>query len=290
MLHGAKVPLGELPLQVSPCQPPCFAGRAPARCGVSAGAFEERISLDPSSPWFGEHRSRYHFARQFVAGATVLDIACGTGFGAPIMFEGGAARVLSADLDPVALTEAAAQLSPHQLLCRADVTRLPLAMHSVDVITSFETLEHVTDAPAMLRELRRVLRPAGSLVLSTPNALHTKPVDGVPANPFHVKEYLPQELSELLRDHFGSVQLLGQRTSPRFKVSPYWDRPELLPTDPIGRARVLSWKVQARLPFQLRERLSRSLHGHGFYPGEDDFVFDAGQVEQGHVLVAVCRP
>src|SRR5207302_1833392 len=96
-----------------------------------------------------------------------------------------------------------------------DGTRLPLRHDSIEVIVSFETLEHVPQFDEFVTELRRVLKADGVLLLSTPNALHTRPLDGKPRNPFHVREFTPNELLALLRGSFRRVQLLGQRTHPR---------------------------------------------------------------------------
>jgi SAM-dependent methyltransferase len=250
----------------------------------------ERLTLVPSSPWWGEHRSRYHFAGRFMAGRTVLDIACGTGFGGPILSAAGAARVVGMDLSWDGLEEAARSGCALRDLCRADGVRLPLRDGSFEAVTSFETLEHVARSEAFVAELRRVLEPSGILVLSTPNALVTQPVDGKPRNPFHVREFTPDELRGLLGRHFGRVELLGQRPHPRFRPCPYWEPRAALPRGLGGRLRVWRWKAQCRLPAPLREGLSRRIDRRGFYPGEADFTFAREGLELAHVLVAVCYP
>jgi len=53
----------------------------------------------------------------------------------------------------------------------SDATRLPLAKDSVDVLITLEMLEHVPDPPAVLRELARVLKPGGTVLLSVPSAV-----------------------------------------------------------------------------------------------------------------------
>lgn len=250
----------------------------------------ERVTLDPASPFWGEHRSRYHFAGPIVAGRTVLDVACGTGFGAPILLGAGADRVLGMDRAWEALEQARGALGPPHRLGRVDGRRLPFRSASVGAVTSFETLEHIPRHEAFVAETRRVLEDSGVLVLSTPNALTTRPVDGKPRNPYHVHEFVPDELRELLGAHFGRVELLGQRPHPRFRPCPYWEPPEALPRGFGGRLRVLRWKVQCRLSRPVKEGLSRWIDGRGFYPGEHDFVFEADGLELAHVLVAVCRP
>jgi len=250
----------------------------------------ERINVPAGSPWWAEHRSRYHFASEACRGKFVLDVACGTGFGASVLLESGAAAVLGIDTSLEALSQARRAALDRWGVCRADAVRLPLPDHAASVVTSFETIEHLHEPERFVTELRRVLDPEGVLMLSTPNALYTKPVNGKPANPFHVREFTPTELRVLLARQFRDVRLLGQAPGPRYEICPYWQLPEHLPRDVPGRLRVISWKVQNRLPGKVREGLSQLLHHRPFYPGEHDFVFSETAIETGHVLLAVCRP
>ncbi len=261
-----------------------------AERGDAEADAHERINVSPGSPWWAEHRSRYHLAAGFCRGKRVLDVACGSGYGAAVLLEAGAAGVMGVDMSLEALAQARAAAGEGWGVCRADATNLPLADGAVPVVTSFETIEHLQEPERFVAELRRVLDPDGVLLLSTPNALYTKPVDGRPANPFHVMEFTPAELGGVLAQHFGAVELLGQTPHPRYGVCPYWQLPEHLPTDPLGRLRVISWKVQNRLPPAVKERVAQWLHGRSFFPGEHDFVFTEGATETGHVLLAVCRP
>lgn len=175
-------------------------------------------------------------------------------------------------------------------LCVADGMKLPINDASFSAVTSFETLEHVPDGSAFVRELRRVLTDDGLLILSTPNATYSKRRGGAP-NPFHIREYDASELHDLLAGSFSSVEILGQVTNPHhYAVSPYWQLPEDLPRDARSRLRVVVWKVQNRLPFGVKDRLSRLLHNRAFHPGEYDFVFTPQGSANGHALLAMCRP
>jgi SAM-dependent methyltransferase len=239
----------------------------------------ERLANDSTSELWGEHRSRYRFAAQFVQGKQVLDVASGAGFGLAMLRAAGAWAV-GMDYALSSLCDAR-KMAPSAPLVHGDATRIPLRDRVFDVVVSFETLEHVPDAETMVREVRRVLRPGGALVLSTPNRsfgpeqLHVN-------NPFHVREFTAAELDELLRSSFATVTLYGQRPTDAFRFVPY-----LM----VGRdvsPRAIAWKLMARLPFALRDRIAFALSGRPFYPGEEDYAFVA-DTHGAHALVAVAR-
>ena len=249
----------------------------------------ERV-VESGSPFWAEHRSRYHMAAGYCVGRVVLDIACGAGYGCAMLKEAGARSVIGVDLAWQAMADSMRSLAPGIQLIQADGTALPLAAASIDVVTSFETLEHISNCAGFLRELRRVLKPDGLLLLSTPNALTSKPVNGVPRNPFHVREFTPEELLGILQEQFSCVELCGQRVSHRFRPCPYWEGPQPPEQSLTARIKTAVWKLIVRLPASTREVAARSLLGHPLYPGEFDFIFEAQSTRAGHVLVAFCRP
>jgi SAM-dependent methyltransferase len=158
-----------------------------------------------------EHWHRYHFARRWAAGRSVVDVACGEGYGAALL-AGDAARVLGVDVSDHAIAHAKKRYAGLANLRfeRASCTALPLADASVDVAVSFETLEHIAEQEAFLDELARVLRPDGTLVLSCPNRIEYRDKRGF-ENPFHVKELCREELAALLAPRFPSSAWYGQR-------------------------------------------------------------------------------
>ena len=233
--------------------------------------------------------ARYRFATPRVKGCRVLDIACGTGVGLPILLGGGVRWVVGVDVDVEAARVAQVQLQgPRGRVLIADGCHLPFAEQSFEVITSFETLEHLEHRDWFLAELRRVLVPAGLCILSTPNASLTLPVNGKPRNPFHVHEYTVDELRGELCSYFAFVEMLGQVIDSRFLVPPSWDEQDRL-TGPWMRAHVLVWRLLNRFPFSVRDYVSRALLGQPFYPGETDYHFSGSNVETASVLVALCR-
>lgn len=160
--------------------------------------------------WY-EHLHRYAFAAPLVDGLQVLDAACGEGYGAALLAR-SAAAVSAVDVSAEAVAHARERYGDRDNLAfhEADVTRLPFEDDHFDVIVSFETLEHLEAQDAMLAEFRRVLKPAGFLLISSPDkAVYTEQQGN--ENPFHVRELYREELETLLGRHFPAVELLGQK-------------------------------------------------------------------------------
>jgi ubiquinone/menaquinone biosynthesis C-methylase UbiE len=158
-----------------------------------------------------EHMHRYALAKNVVQGAAVLDIACGEGFGCAMMAE-SATRVYGVDIDPESVAYASktygreGRTEFHVGSCDA----IPLPDASVDIVTSFETLEHHDKHEEMMREVRRVLRPGGLLFISSPNKKVYSDEAGY-QNPYHVKELYRNELEDLLSRHFLHTRIICQQ-------------------------------------------------------------------------------
>ena len=152
-----------------------------------------------------EHVSRYEWASGAVTGKDVLDAGCGVGYGSLILARAGATRVVGADLDAEAIDDARFRAGPEVEFVVADLESLPFPPESFDVAVCFETIEHVADRDRALDELKRVLRPSGVLIISSPNR-------GVypPGNPHHVHEYEAAEFHAALAGRFRNVALRRQ--------------------------------------------------------------------------------
>ena len=239
------------------------------------------------SPYWGEHAARYVFALQYVEGKSVLDIACGTGYGIGLL-QTKASFVAGVDIDPIAANEATKECGKNAAVLLGNGLGLPFADATFDVITSFETLEHLHERRVFLEELCRVLRPSGGLVLSTPNAEYSRPVNGRPVNPFHIHEYAPDELRSELAPFFAVESFLAQSLDPAIKIPPFYDAQRRLPRDLGTQISLFGWKVLNKMPFTLREGLSRAIWGKPFYPTEKDYIFSDAVTAGSPVLVVVC--
>ena len=158
-----------------------------------------------------EHYQRYQFAKQFVKGKTVLDAACGEGYGSSLLAE-EAAKVTGLDIDRNAVEKAGKKKKKEKLSYQSgSVEKLPFEDGNFDAVVSFETIEHVGEEvqKSFLREISRVLKPDGILIMSTPNkAVYTDLVEG--NNPFHVKEFYVNEFREFLSGYFANMEFYCQ--------------------------------------------------------------------------------
>jgi ubiquinone/menaquinone biosynthesis C-methylase UbiE len=158
------------------------------------------------------HLARYRFAASRVAGRTVADIACGTGYGVRLMKEQGeASRVTGIDCCPQAVDYARSRHAAADCSFKvADAANTGLPGGSVDVVTSFETIEHVLDDKALLAEFARILKPDGMLICSTPN--------GWPLEiaPHHRRVYDRASFCHVLQSGFRVDELFNQNSGTDF--------------------------------------------------------------------------
>lgn len=148
-----------------------------------------------------------------------------------------------------------------ELLARGDVTfleavvpPLPFRDASFDWVISFQVIEHIRDDRAFVAEIHRVLRPGGRFLVTTPNA----PMS-LTRNPWHVREYTPEELRRLLLGPFSEVEALG--VFGNGKVMDYYEE-NRRSVERITRFDLLDlqyrlprWMLQ--LPYDLLNRLNR---------------------------------
>ncbi|MFZ4115249.1 MAG: rhamnan synthesis F family protein [Chthoniobacterales bacterium] len=157
-----------------------------------------------------EHLHRYAMASEFVQGKYVLDVACGEGYGSNMLAR-KAASVIGVDIDEKTIIHAQKKYRRSNLFFKqGSCTELPLSNHSIDIVVSFETIEHIAEHEKMLSEIKRVLKPGGILIISSPEKHEYTEVLNQ-HNQFHVRELYLNEFEAVLKRFFKHHKLLGQR-------------------------------------------------------------------------------
>ncbi|OBF60440.1 SAM-dependent methyltransferase [Mycobacterium sp. 852002-50816_SCH5313054-b] len=172
--------------------------------------------LDIENYWFRRHQVVYQRLAPRCAGLEVLEAGCGEGYGAELI-AAVARRVVAVDYDAAAVAHVRARY-PRVEVMQANLAELPLPDASVDIVVNFQVIEHLWDQPQFVAECARVLRPSGSLMVSTPNRITFSPGRDTPVNPFHTRELNAGELTELLVEAgFSRVSVSGLHHGARLR-------------------------------------------------------------------------
>ena len=157
--------------------------------------------------WFRRHEVAYLHCVDVCAGRDVLEAGCGEGYGADLI-AATARSVTAVDYDAATVAHVRARY-PRVGVLAANLASLPMPDSALDVVVNFQVIEHLWDQPQFITECLRVLRPGGSLLISTPNRITFTPGSDTPVKSFHTRELNAAELRELLIDGGFDVQSMS---------------------------------------------------------------------------------
>jgi|ERR1035437_888385 SAM-dependent methyltransferase len=163
------------------------------------------------------HRKAYEYAASEFAGLSVLDWGCNDGYGLEIL-QDSASELAGLDSSKQAVSVAQSRLPELANSIRSyDGGVAPFDRSSFDVVTSFQVIEHVSDYSAYFSGIAHVLKPAGSVMFTTPNReIRLKP--GMkPWNQYHITEFSASELRNLLCGYYKRVQIFGLHSDPEIE-------------------------------------------------------------------------
>jgi SAM-dependent methyltransferase len=233
----------------------------------------ERIVPDETEPGIvALHLKRYEFARPYCVEKHVLDAGCGVGYGSAFLGL-AAGSVVGVDVSADAIDYARTRYGGGNVeFAVGDLQQLERGDGEFDAVVAFEVIEHLPHPERFVAEAGRVLKSDGVLVVSTPRADrgHDRP-----DNPFHEREFAPNEFEDLLRESFGRVDVYGQR------------RVQTARHRALQRLDVLG--LRRRLP--LLRRASRLVTGTAPMDAvaSEGVVISPDGVDDATELVAVCR-
>ncbi|MBC7320847.1 methyltransferase domain-containing protein, partial [bacterium] len=157
-----------------------------------------------------QHINRYNLARELVKNMKVLDVACGEGYGSNILAE-TAKEVIGVDISKEAIEQATRKYRKENLSFKVmDANSLEFDNGYFDAVVSFETIEHLDKPYKFLREVKRVLKPGGLFIVSTPNRDLASLGSPLPLNKFHREEWTLEQFERLIKYYFPNSRIMGQ--------------------------------------------------------------------------------
>lgn len=159
---------------------------------------------------FLRHLFAYEFAKHRITKTNfVLEVGCGEGYGSSLISR-YASKIIGLDVDDSVITYASKKYGSENCFFEVyDGLKIPYEKDTFDVIVSFQVIEHIKDDINYLSEIYRVLKKNGIFILSTPNKTHRLKPNQKPWNRFHIREYNPQEIENLLKNKFFDVKVWG---------------------------------------------------------------------------------
>jgi len=156
------------------------------------------------------HLFAYQFSKKYLQkDFEVLDLGCGEGYGTDLLSQ-SVNSIIGIDVDPEVVKYAQEKYGSQN--CRFEVydgAMIRYQEKKFDVITSFQVIEHVKDDHLFIEEIHRLLKPGGWFIMTTPNkTMRMRPLQK-PFNRFHIREYYPHELRNLLEKKFSRVDIFG---------------------------------------------------------------------------------
>ena len=161
------------------------------------------------------HTARYEFATRYIRDKVVVDIACGVGYGSAMMVKGKPQRIVGIDISPDAVEHARHHFAVPGLEFLCGSAEHIDSIRPIDLVISFETIEHIHEYDEFLSRVATNLKPGGKLIISTPLRQNGTFGDK-PANPFHVQEWSEPEFDLLLSRYFKTREKFWQFVYKKF--------------------------------------------------------------------------
>lgn len=210
----------------------------------------ERVShRDPSDNYVFQRSLLAYREAAARVGGKVLEIGTGSGYGVELISPSSEVFVTVDKHLPHIASE-----YPNVSFLRMKVPPLDFPPNTFDWVISFQVIEHIRDDFAFLAEVKRVLKPGGKFIVTTPNARMS-----LTRNPWHVREYTAGEFTNLMECHFDNVEAMGVFGNER--VMEYYERnresvARITRFDPLKlQYRLPAWML--RKPYDVLNRMNR---------------------------------
>lgn len=186
----------------------------------------------------------YEYASAYVKNKITADIGCADGYGTQFLADySNKTTGVDYSNETVKIANEKHKNKTNLKFISSSVPPLPFEDNSLEVLTAFQFIEHIEDRLGFIKEVKRVLKPGGIFLCSTPNIKMS-----IARNPFHVHEYTFDEMKKEAGSIFDKIELYGVQGNS--KVNKYYEdnakwAKKILKLDPLGIHKILpaSWLV-----------------------------------------------
>ena len=254
----------------------------------------ERLVTSVEDETATEHLHRYKIAMEYCKNKVVLDIACGEGYGSAFL-SSVASTVVGVDIDPVSVEFAMEKYKRKNLEFKVgSCSNIPMDSNSIDVLVSFETIEHHDEHEQMMVEIKRVLKPDGLLIISSPDKTYYTDKRNF-NNAFHVKELTEAQFKSLLDKNFVNSILSNQRIVYGSFIVPKNNANATMQLYKGDYSSLSNYQMEPLYNFALASDVELPAIGPSFFDGHQilvdriDQIYNSFSFRLGHLLLRPFR-
>lgn len=235
--------------------------------------------------YHADHVQRYNYFASRYVGKSVLDMACGAGYGSAIIASNGAVGVTGIDIAEEAISYARGNYkSPVLDFQQLDFKEAHKIGKSFDLVISFETIEHVENPGEFIKVAASVLKPGGRCIISTPNK--SKYSDAGAVNPYHLSELYYDDFKKLFSSHFRIEAQYHQSESIAYQRWLYIKQE--LDTLKYNYERLISARMKSIVKGVVGKKdPAPSANPEIFRPHEPDFTLEPITVYKDHYSIII---
>ncbi|MFN0188033.1 MAG: class I SAM-dependent methyltransferase [Bacteroidia bacterium] len=254
----------------------------------------ERLVTSVEDETATEHLHRYKIAMAYCKNKAVLDIACGEGYGS-LFLASLASSVVGVDIDPISVDFAKKKYKKNNLEFKVgSCSAIPIESNSIDVVVSFETIEHHNEHEQMMTEIKRVLKPDGLLIISSPDKTYYSDKRNF-NNAFHVKELTEDQFKNLLDKNFVNSILSNQRVVYGSLIVPKTNMGAEMHLYKGNYSLMSNFQLEPLYNFALASDVDLPIVGPSFFDGHQilkeriDQIYNSASFRLGYLLLKPFR-